>query len=165
MTKGKSLELYGNTTTVSISSMRKRKPALDLYVPTSLARSLVTTSTTSSKEIPSTMFSSVKHAVALTHDARKVDLATQYFKMRRAPKSQNIEKWLHEWERVYKDCRKVNLPEVDGDRSVKDFVYAVESVSSSGQNTRGTTYRSLSGRRDVYLPFMILSKSIGITAV
>ena len=164
MTKGKSFELYGNTTTVSVSSMRKRKPPLDLYVPTSLARSLVTTSTTSSKEIPSTMFLSVKHAVAPTDDARKVDLATQYFKMR-ASKSQNIEKWLHEWERVYKDCRKVNLPEVDGDRPVKDFVYAVESVSSSGQNTRGTNYRSLSGRRDVYLPFMILSKFIGITAV
>ena len=51
--------------------------------------------------------------------------------MRKAPKSQNIEKWLCEWEKVYKDCRKVNLPEVDGYRLVKDFVYAVESVLSS----------------------------------
>ena len=50
--------------------------------------------------------------------------------MKKAPKSQNIEKWLREWEKVYNDCKKVKLPEVDGDRPVKDFVYAVESVSS-----------------------------------
>jgi len=29
---------------------------------------------------------------------------------------------------VYNDCKKVKLPEVDGDRPVKDFVYAVESA-------------------------------------
>ena len=73
---------------------------------------------------------SLKQAVAPTDDARKVDLATQYLKMKKAPKSQNIEKWLREWEKVYNDCKKVKLPEVDGDRPVKDFVYAVESASS-----------------------------------
>ena len=73
---------------------------------------------------------SLKKAIAPTDDARKVDLATQYLKMKKAPKSQNIEKWLREWEKVYNDCKKVKLPKVDGDRPVKDFVYAVESVSS-----------------------------------
>ena len=71
---------------------------------------------------------SLKKAVAPTDDAWKVDLATQYLKIKKALKSQNIEKWLREWEKVYNDCKKVKLPKVDGDRSVKDFVYAVESA-------------------------------------
>ena len=73
---------------------------------------------------------SLKQAIAPTNDARKVDLATQYLKIKKAPKSQNVEKWLRKWEKVYNNCRKVNLPKVEGDRPVKDFVYAVESASS-----------------------------------
>ena len=61
------------------------------------------------------ILTSLKQAVALTNNAQKVNLATQYFKIRRALKSQNIKKWLYKWEKVYNNCKKVKLPKVDGD--------------------------------------------------
>ncbi|OCK97582.1 uncharacterized protein K441DRAFT_547678 [Cenococcum geophilum 1.58] len=130
--KRKSFELYENTTTVFTSNMRKEEAALRFlrtYIISTTSRDYIDYAFDGNTVYD--ILVSLKQAIAPTDDARKVDLATQYSKMRKAPKSQNIEKWLREWEKVYKDYRKVNLPEVDGDRPVKDFVYAVESVSSS----------------------------------
>ena len=38
---------------------------------------------------------------------------------------------MQEWEKVYTECKELKLPEVDGDRSVKDFAYAVELITLS----------------------------------
>ena len=51
----KSFELYKNSTTVLISSIRKRQQPLGLYAPILLARSLITILNIPSKEIPSIM--------------------------------------------------------------------------------------------------------------
>jgi len=64
-------------------------------------------------------------------DARKLQVATQYTRLKEAPKNQNYETWLQEWEKVYTECKELSLPEVDGDRSVEDFVYAVEPITPS----------------------------------
>ena len=36
---------------------------------------------------------------------------------------------MQEWEKVYTECVELKLLEVDGNRSIKDFIFAVESVS------------------------------------
>lgn len=51
--------------------------------------------------------------------------------MKEAPKNQNHETWLQEWEKVYTECKELSLLEVDGDRSAEDFVYAVEPITPS----------------------------------
>ena len=73
----------------------------------------------------------LKKRVAPTDEARKIHLATQYAKLKKAPRNQNLEAWMQEWEKVYTECVELKLPEVDGNRSLKDFLYAVESVSTS----------------------------------
>ena len=72
---------------------------------------------------------SLKQRVAPSNEARKIQLATQYARLKKAPRNQNFEVWLQEWERVYTECKELGLPEVDGDRSVKDFAYAVELIT------------------------------------
>ena len=74
---------------------------------------------------------SLKQRVAPTDEARKILLATQYGKLKKALRNQNFEVWVQEWEKVYTECVELGLPEVEGNRSVRDFVYAVESTSPS----------------------------------
>ena len=68
---------------------------------------------------------SLKQRIAPTDDARKIHLATQYAKLKKAPRNQNLEVWMQEWEKVYTECVELKLPEVDGNRSIKDFIFAV----------------------------------------
>ncbi|OCL01418.1 hypothetical protein AOQ84DRAFT_383769 [Glonium stellatum] len=77
---------------------------------------------------------SLKQRVALSDNVRKIQLASQYAKIKRIPRNQNYEVWLQEWEKIYTECKALALPEVDGDRSVKDFVYAVDSASPGWSN-------------------------------
>ncbi|KAI9748056.1 MAG: hypothetical protein M1815_003638 [Lichina confinis] len=46
----------------------------------------------------------------------------KYQKLKKAPQSKNLETWLHSWEKMYKDALDIDLPDVQGNRPVKDFV-------------------------------------------
>jgi len=70
----------------------------------------------------------LKKRVVFTNKAWKMYLATQYAKLKKAPKNQNFEVWLQEWEKVYTECVELKLPEIKGNWSIKDFVYAIKSV-------------------------------------
>lgn len=85
---------------------------------------------------------SLKQRIAPTDSARKLRLATQYARLKKAPRNQNFEVWLQEWETVYTECKELDLPEVNGDRLVKDFAYAVESSSNWSKYTETTVVRS-----------------------
>ena len=74
---------------------------------------------------------SLKQRVAPSDHARKLQLAAQYARLKKAPRNQNFEVWLQEWERLYTECKELKLPEVDGSRSVTDFAYAVKSITLS----------------------------------
>ena len=52
-------------------------------------------------------------------------------RLRKAPQNQNLKVWMQEWEKVYMEYAELSLPKVDGNRSVKDFIYTVDSVSLS----------------------------------
>jgi hypothetical protein len=71
----------------------------------------------------------LKGRVAPTDSARQLYLSTQYAKVKTGPKNQNFEVWLQEWEKTYNDCKKIDLPDVQGDRAIRDFLMAVEPVS------------------------------------
>ena len=36
---------------------------------------------------------------------------------------------MQEWEKVYTECVKLKLPNVDGNQLIKDFIYTVKSIS------------------------------------
>ena len=58
-------------------------------------------------------------------------LATQYTKLKKVPRNQNFKIWLQEWEKVYTEYVEQKLPEIEGNWLVRDFAYAVKSVSLS----------------------------------
>ena len=74
---------------------------------------------------------SLKQRIAPTDNARKLRVATQYAQLKKAPRNQNFEVWLEEWEKVYTECKELDLPKVNGDCSVRDFVYAVDLITPS----------------------------------
>ena len=44
------------------------------------------------------------------------------------PRNQNFKAWLQEWEKTYNKCKKINLPDVQGNQAVRDFLIAIELV-------------------------------------
>ena len=63
-----------------------------------------------------------------TDQPRELDLSTKYQKLKKAPKAHDLDNWLRNWEKVYHECNKINLPEVQGTRAVRDFLRAVLSI-------------------------------------
>ena len=63
-----------------------------------------------------------------TDQLRELDLTARYQKLKKAPKGQDLDTWLQNWEKVYHDCNKINLPDVQGTRPVRDFLRAVATV-------------------------------------
>ena len=45
--------------------------------------------------------------------------------------SQNINNYLHEWERTYTECKKLKLSEIDENQSLFDFLNAVSGIATS----------------------------------
>jgi hypothetical protein len=77
------------------------------------------------------MLVNLKKRLSPTNETRERELIIRYHRAKRAPRDHNIDDWLLELERTYSDCRKQNLVETEGTRSVRDFVHAVESVEPS----------------------------------
>jgi len=71
----------------------------------------------------------LKERVAPTDSARQLYLYTQYATVKKGPKNQNLKVWLQDWEKTYNDCKKIDLPDVQGDRVIRDFLMAVEPGS------------------------------------
>jgi hypothetical protein len=63
-----------------------------------------------------------------TNQLRELNLSTEYQKLKTAPESQDIDNWLRSWEKTYHHCTKINLPETQGTRAVRDFLRTVSSI-------------------------------------
>jgi len=77
------------------------------------------------------MLTALKQRVAPTDRARKLEVSNRYQRLKKAPRNQNIDQWLQQWEKAYTDCKDLNLPEVDEDRAVYDFLNAISDLASS----------------------------------
>ena len=71
----------------------------------------------------------LKERVAPTDSARQFHLSTQYTKVKNGLENHNFEAWLQDWEKTYNDCKRIDLPDVQGDRAIRDFLIAVDPVS------------------------------------
>ncbi len=75
------------------------------------------------------MLIELKKRLQPTDQLRELSLSTKYQKLRKAPKAQDLDNWLNDWEKVYYQCKKIEHPEVQGTRSVRDFLRAVSTTA------------------------------------
>lgn len=63
-----------------------------------------------------------------TDEAREWEVIQRYRKLMTSPHNRAIEPWLQDWEKTYDDCRRLELPDTDGNRPARDFIYAVDNI-------------------------------------
>ncbi|OCK76092.1 hypothetical protein K432DRAFT_279566, partial [Lepidopterella palustris CBS 459.81] len=74
------------------------------------------------------MLVALKMRAAPSSRARELELQSRYAKLKKTPRSQAIEPWLQLWENTYTDFVRLRLPEVDRDRLIHDFLFAIRGV-------------------------------------
>lgn len=80
------------------------------------------------KETPHGMLTTLRDRLAPSDRAREVELAACYQQLKRIPtRSQQINEWLQNWEKVYKEAKAINLPEIQKERPLYDFLAAVKA--------------------------------------
>lgn len=63
-----------------------------------------------------------------TDQLRELELTDEYEKLKTAPESHDLDNWLRNWEKTYHKCTKINLPDIQGTRAVRDFLRAVATI-------------------------------------
>lgn len=77
------------------------------------------------------MLTALKLRIAPTDRARKLEAARQYRELQTAPNRQNTDVWLQRWEKMYTEARRLDLPEVQKDRAIYDFLRTIKSIDST----------------------------------
>ena len=77
------------------------------------------------------MLQALQTRLAPTDRARKIDLTRQYNELKRTPKTQSIDVWLQRWEKIYVDAVRINLPDVQDERPLYDFLSAIKGLDST----------------------------------
>jgi hypothetical protein len=75
------------------------------------------------------MLIELKKRLQPTDQLRELSLSAKYEKLKKAPKAQDLDNWLKDWEKVYYQCNKIKHPEVQGTRPVRDFLRAVSTTA------------------------------------
>ncbi|ERF70711.1 hypothetical protein EPUS_09493 [Endocarpon pusillum Z07020] len=83
------------------------------------------------KETVYQMLTALKKRLAPTDRAREMDVIRRYRDLQRAPKYQQIDKWLLQWERVYTEAEQLSLPDVQKERPLYDFLNALRPVDTA----------------------------------
>jgi hypothetical protein len=76
------------------------------------------------------MLVALQKRVAPTDWARKTELRNKYQRLRKPPKSQDMEAWLQQWEKTFTDGVKLDIPETKGETLLHDFLYAISSIDT-----------------------------------
>jgi hypothetical protein len=77
----------------------------------------------------------LKLRVAPTDRARKLELVQKYQELKKAPRTQQIDTWIEAWERTYTQMKEADLPDVQDDRALFDFILAIKSLDSTYAST------------------------------
>ena len=81
----------------------------------------------------------LKQRFAPSDRARELQVAAEYRLLLRAPKYQDTDKWLLNWERIYQEALSIDLPEVQKDRPSYDFLNAVKTLDAGFASTNLNT--------------------------
>lgn len=77
---------------------------------------------------PWVILQSLKRRVAPSTRLREMELSRDWEAQKKAPKKQQIDKWLSHWQYLYRRGMKWNIPEVQGSRAVYAFVLSVKAI-------------------------------------
>jgi hypothetical protein len=66
-----------------------------------------------------------------TSFARKADLSKEYQALKQVDKHTNVDNWLMKWETTYAAAVKVNLPDIQGQQPLWDFLTAVKGIDKT----------------------------------
>lgn len=76
------------------------------------------------------MLSALKQRVAPSDQARELQLISQYQKLKKPPRNQDLDNWLKQWETTYTECKEFNLPDVAKTRALYDFLNAIQETAT-----------------------------------
>lgn len=82
------------------------------------------------------MLVALKKRLAPTDYAQKLDVVQKYNKLKTYSKEEDVEKWLEDWETIYTNGKKLNIPEVADERPLFDFTHAVSVIDSGYSSTQ-----------------------------
>ena len=85
-------------------------------------------------DTPHDMLVALKQRVAPTDQARKIELISQYQKLKNTPDSHNLDTWLQQWEKMHKECKQLGRPDVEDDRPLYDFLNAISGIAPEFAN-------------------------------
>ena len=80
------------------------------------------------------MLVALKQRVVPTDQARKIELINQYQKLKKAPRGQNLDTWPQQWEKTYKECKQLKLPDAEDNRPLYDFLNAISGTAPEFAN-------------------------------
>ncbi|EKG09419.1 Integrase catalytic core, partial [Macrophomina phaseolina MS6] len=83
---------------------------------------------TSEEPHPWNILRALQKRLAPTDQARLLELEHQYHQLCKPPRSQNVESWLQQWEKLYTEAKKHNLAEVSDNRPTRDFLLALKPI-------------------------------------
>jgi hypothetical protein len=88
--------------------------SLRTYVQSSVSRFCLhyTFGTSNARE----MLMELQKRLQPTDQLRQLDLSAKYQKLKKAPKTQDLDTWLQNWGKVYHECNKIKVPDVQGIR-------------------------------------------------
>lgn len=75
------------------------------------------------------MLVNLKARLTPTDKTRRMEILAQYRKIHKPSRNKDIESWLHDWETVYHDAVKLNLPDVAEERATTDFLRTIQDVN------------------------------------
>jgi hypothetical protein len=79
-------------------------------------------------DTPYDILVALRRRIAPTDKARKLELTQRYQKLKNAPRAQNVDTWLQQWERTYTECKDLNLALVADEQPVYDFLQAIVDI-------------------------------------
>jgi hypothetical protein len=85
-------------------------------------------------DTPYDMLIAMKQRVAPTNQARKIELVNQYQKLKKAPRSQNLDNLAPVVGETYKECKQLKLPDVEDDRLLYHFLNAISGIAPEFAN-------------------------------
>ena len=70
----------------------------------------------------------LKQRLKPSDQSRALLAEKRYHQLAKGPDKQNAESWLNDWMDMYHESVRVALPEASGDRAIRDFFLAIETI-------------------------------------
>jgi hypothetical protein len=87
-------------------------------------------------DTPYQILKALKKRLAPTDQARQIEVAKEYGKLKHYNKRQKVEDYLTAWETTYSEATTLDLPDVSGNRSQLDFTQAIRAIDASYASTQ-----------------------------